>query len=136
MLLVVFAFIFGYNGFYNAVQTEYSGNYTNLSSSTQTQEIYEKIQSSYDELNSSMTQNPASETNWLTTALNMPSMILNTGITVGYIFLSVPSWFQNLFADLGGSLGFIPTVFITIATFIIMIEIIAWFVYFFTNKKS
>lgn len=134
MLLLAFAMILGYGGFYAGLMSTYGGNYTNLSSLSNIQNITDKINSGYQAINTSMSSNPSSGS-W-TSAFDLPSAIVNTAITIGYIFLAVPLWFGSLFTDLSTLIGFVPTTVTAIFVTIIFLDIIAWFIYFWTSKRS
>lgn len=133
ILLLAFAFIFGFTGLQGSLMNAYNANYTELSTINKSQEIYQTIEDQYETLNASMAQNPASGTNIF---LSVPSTLLTTGTTIGYLFLSIPTWFQAVFNDLGNTIGIIPTYIITISMTIIFIGILGWFVYFWTGRKT
>lgn len=134
ILFVVMIFIFGYAGFYSSVMGQYSANYTELSSVNKTQEIFGTIEEQFNMVNDSMIQNPKSDD--VNIFVEGGTLLWESGVTMGYMFLSIPGWFQSIFYDLANNIGIIPTWLLAIALFFIMIEIISWLIYFWTNRRS
>jgi hypothetical protein len=134
ILLVTFIFIFGYAGFYSSLSMSYSSNYTELSTLNKTAEIMGVVENQFQTVNNTMTQNPKSGS--YNIFLDTPGMLANAGVTMGYLFLSIPGWFQSLFNDMSATLGIIPSWLIAIGFMFIMLELISWFVYFWTNRRT
>lgn len=135
ILLVVFIFLFGFGGYYVQFTSFNNVNNTELSSINKSQEIFNTIESQYQEINKTMEKNPKSGDLW-GLVQETPSILSTTGAVIGYMFLSIPTWFMAVFNDMSNSIGIVPTWLIAIGGFFVMLELISWFIYFWTNRRS
>lgn len=135
ILFVVFIFLFGFAGFYTSLSISYDTGYTDLATFNKTEEIFTNIEDSFQTINETMTQNPKSGDSF-NVFLDTPGMLATAGASIGYMFLSIPGWFQALFYDMSNAVGVIPAIVIIIAIFFILMDVLAWVVYFWTNRRT
>lgn len=139
ILLFIFAFMFGVINWQGSIFSapEYSNNtnWTNITNSTfieRTTDIYEKINSTYADIELSQRKNPS----LFEIIADFINSLLSSAFTMGYMFLYIPTWFQGVLHSLSVEMGIVPAWAVQIAWVVLSVGLIGWFIYFWSGRKA
>ncbi len=133
VLLVVFVLIALFSEWQGSLFTTYSvNNTTDLGALDNTRDVYDTMQEQYAKMEETMNKS-STGTNIF---FEMPSIFLNMGSIIGFMFISIPTWFGAVIFDLANTVGIIPLGLLMLLLFRIMLDIVSWFIYFWTGREA
>lgn len=134
MILLISIFVMGYWGFMGGLADSYGVAVDDMAWLNKTEEVYDFSEDYYEQLESSMTENPTSPE---TSIYSQVATFLSTSAsTIAYMFIEMPMTLGGVIMDSVVNFPFMPPWVGTAFAVFIILALLGWVIYFASGKKA